>query len=81
MSTPRMRTIPKAYEAVKQADPDTDLTLRALRRMANNGEIPCVQVGRKRLVDLDLLFDTLSGYNKSAIRVCDTTDKESCKHG
>lgn len=65
----RMRTIPKAFEAVKQADPNTDLTLRALRRMVNNGSIPTVQVGRKRLVDLDLLFDTLSGYNNSAIRI------------
>ena len=65
----RMRTIPKAFEAVKQADPNTDLTLRALRRMVNNGPIPTVQVGRKRLVDLDLLFDTLSGYNNSAIRI------------
>lgn len=69
MKNPRMRTIPKAFEEIKQVDPDTDLTLRALRRMVNNGSIPTVQVGRKRLVDLDLLFDTLSGYNNSAIRI------------
>lgn len=65
-TTPRMRTIPKAYEEVKRADPNTSLTLRALRRMVNSGEIPCVMVGAKRLVDLDLLFDFLSGYNNSA---------------
>lgn len=65
-TTPRMRTIPKAYEEVKRADPNTSLTLRALRRMVNSGEIPCVMVGTKRLVDLDLLFDFLSGYNNSA---------------
>ena len=59
--TPRMRTIPKAYEEVKRADPNTSLTLRALRRMVNSGEVPCVMVGTKRLVDLDLLFDVLSG--------------------
>ncbi len=69
MKNPRMRTIPKAFEEIKQADPNTDLTLRALRLMVNNGSIPTVQVGRKRLVDLDLLFDTLSGYNNSAIRI------------
>lgn len=63
---PRMRTIPKAYEEVKRADPNTSLTLRALRRMVNNGEVPFVMVGTKRLVDLDLLFDVLSGYNDSA---------------
>ncbi len=65
-TTPRMRTIPKAYEEVKIADPNTSLTLRALRRMVNSGEIPCVMVGTKRLIDLDLLFDFLSGYNNSA---------------
>ncbi len=65
-TTPRMRTIPKAYEEVKRADPNTSLTLRALRRMVNSGEIPCVMVGTKRLIDLDLLFDFLSGYNNSA---------------
>lgn len=63
---PRMRTIPKAYEEVKRADPNTSLTLRALRGMVNSGEVPCVMVGTKRLVDLDLLFDVLSGYNDSA---------------
>ncbi len=66
IDTPRMRTIPKAYEEVKRADPNTSLTLRALRRMVNSGEVPCVMVGTKRLVDLDLLFDVLSGYNDSA---------------
>lgn len=65
-TTPRMRTIPKAYEEVKRADPNTSLTLRALRRMVNSGEIPCVMVGTKRLIDLDLLFDFLSGYNNTA---------------
>ena len=69
MDTPRMRTIPKAYEEVKHSDPDTALTLRALRRMVNNGELPCVMVGTKRLIDLDLLFNILSGYNDGAIRV------------
>lgn len=69
MNTPRMRTIPQAYDEIKRLDPNTAVTLRALRRMVNNGEIPCVQVGRKRLVDLDLLFDILSGYNNSAIRI------------
>ncbi len=63
VSVPRMRTIPKAYDEVKKADPNTNLTLRALRRMVNNNEIPFVMVGTKRLVDLDLLFNVLSGYN------------------
>ena len=62
----RMRTIPKAFEAVKQADPNTDLTLRALRRMVNNGEIPVVRISNKVLINLDLLLDKLSCYNDDA---------------
>lgn len=62
----RMRTIPKAFEAVKQADPHTDLTLRALRRMVNNGEIPVVRISNKVLINLDLLLDKLSCYNDDA---------------
>jgi hypothetical protein len=61
-----MRTIPKAFEAVKQADPNTDLTLRALRRMVSNGEIPVVRISNKVLINLDLLLDKLSCYNDDA---------------
>ena len=62
----RMRTIPKAFEEIKQVDPDTDLTLRALRRMVNNGEIPAVKISNKVLINLDLLLDKLSCYNDDA---------------
>lgn len=62
----RMRTIPKAFEEIKQVDPDTDLTLRALRRMISNGEIPVVRISNKVLINLDLLLDKLSCYNDDA---------------
>lgn len=65
----RMRTIPKAYEEIKQLDNHTSLTLRALRRMCANGEIPIVKVGNKTLINLDLLISKLSCYNEDAIRV------------
>lgn len=62
-SVPRLRTIPQAFEEIKRQDPDTAFTLRALRRMANNGEIPTVQIESKRLVNVDLLLEHLSCYN------------------
>lgn len=68
MSTPRMRTIPQAYAEIKKKDPNTSLTLRALRRMVNNNEIPTVSVASKKLINLDLLFDKLSCYNDNTIR-------------
>ena len=62
-----MRTIPKAYKEIKALDPNTDLTLRALRRMDKSGEIPSVQIASKTLVNLDLLLEALSCYNKDTI--------------
>lgn len=64
---PRMRTIPKAYEEIKQSDPNTNITLRALRRMVTNGEIPVVNVGSKNLVNLDLLLERFSCYNNDTV--------------
>ena len=61
--TPRLRTIPKAYDEIKCADPNTALTLRALRRMVAANEIPTVNIESKRLVNVDLLFEQLSCYN------------------
>lgn len=63
---PKMRSIPKAFEEIKRLDPDTDFTLRALRRMVNTGELPTVKINSKKLVNLDLLIDKLSCYNDTA---------------
>ena len=62
-----MRTIPKAYAELKKIDPETDFTLRALRRMVKNNEIPCINVANKKLINLDILLEILScdGYNQS----------------
>ena len=67
MTLTRMRTIPKACEEIKALDPNTDFTLRALRRMVKNGEIPTVQIASKKLINLDLLLEALSCYNKDTI--------------
>lgn len=66
MTLTRMRTIPKAFAEIKALDPNTDFTLRALRRMVKNGEIPTVQIASKKLINLDLLLDVLSCYNDNA---------------
>ena len=48
MSLPRMRTVPEAMAEIKKADPETALTLRALRRMVKNGEIPVIMNNTRR---------------------------------
>ena len=66
---PRLRTLPQAMEEIKKADPDTAMTMRALRRMVNTGEIPTVAVNSKKLINLDLLFKHISCCNTDAFRV------------
>lgn len=57
---PRMRTLPEALKMLKELDRSTAITLRALRRMVNNGEIPVVMVGNKRLINFDKLLERLN---------------------
>lgn len=65
---PRMRTIPKAFDEIKKLDPDTSFTLRALRKLVNNGDLPTVKISNKVLINLDSLLDLLSCkcYNDNA---------------
>ena len=61
MTTPRMRTAPGALEIIKQMDPDTAVTLRYIRRLIATEAVPHVDVGRKKLVNVDQLLKFLEG--------------------
>ena len=61
MPSPRMRTAPGALEIIKELDPGTAVTLRYVRRLIATGEVPHVDVGRKKLVNVDLLLKFLEG--------------------
>ena len=61
MSAPRMRTAPEAIAELKRNDPDTALTLTAIRRMMNNGTLPYTTINSKRLINLDTLYGILNG--------------------
>ena len=56
----RMRTQTQVLAAIKADDPETNLTAWALRQMVLTGVVPSVQVGRKRLIDLDRLPEYLT---------------------
>lgn len=43
---PRMRTIGEAIAEIRQADPGTAFTERALRRLVVSGAVPSVKVGQ-----------------------------------
>jgi len=57
----RLRTLNQVYDCVKETDPDSALTANALRRMVIGAHIPYVKVGKKYLIDLDVLFEYLKG--------------------
>ena len=61
MTTPRMRTAEGALAVIKTEDPETAVTLRAIRGLINTGKVPHVPVGKKKLVDVDRLMDYLKG--------------------
>ena len=61
MATPRMRTAPGALEIIKELDPGTAVTLRYIRRLIATEAVPHVDVGRKKLVNVDRLLDFLKG--------------------
>lgn len=56
---PRMRLVKDAYEQLRKDDPDTNITMYALRTIVKSGVIPTVKLGRKTLVNYDSLLEFL----------------------
>lgn len=56
----RMRTIDSGYEELRAADPETELSKTAFRRLVTSGVIPSVTVGAKYLVNIDQAIEMLS---------------------
>lgn len=57
----RLRTLTETYNHIKDMDAETAITPNALRRLVVSGNVPCVRVGKKYLIDLDVLFEYLKG--------------------
>jgi hypothetical protein len=58
---PRLRTLTETYAHLKIMDSETAITPNALRRMVVSGQVPCVKIGKKYLIDLDTLENFLKG--------------------
>ncbi len=56
----KMRTITETFKEIKKNDPNTALSLCGLRRMVQTGIIPSVQIGRKRIINIDILTEYLN---------------------
>ena len=59
-----MRLIKDAFEQLKKEDPETDITIYALRIIVKSGVVPTVRLGRKLLINYDSLLDYLSFGDK-----------------
>ena len=64
----RMRTLPETAAYLKEQDPQTAVTLTALRRMVKTGELSYVTVGVKRLINLDVLISHLGNETPQPIQ-------------
>ena len=58
---PRLRTLTETYSHLKTMDSETAITANALRRMVISGQVPCVRIGKKYLIDIDSLEIFLKG--------------------
>ncbi|MBQ3045304.1 MAG: hypothetical protein IJD49_05095 [Clostridia bacterium] len=62
---PKMRTIKQAIKEIKESDSNTALTERGLRRLVEENKIVSISIGNRNLIDMDQLYDYLSGKNHS----------------
>ncbi len=62
---PKMRTIKQAIKEIKEYDSKTALTERGLRRLVEENKIVSTLIGNKNLIDMEQLYDYLSGKNRS----------------
>ena len=49
----RMRLISETYDEIKEADPNTAITMTAFRRLVLDERIPSIMIGNKRLVSME----------------------------
>ena len=59
----RMRTATGVMSIIMAGDPDTAITLRYIRRLISNGEVPVTIVGSKKLVDADVIIEYIANGN------------------
>lgn len=57
---PRMRVLAQAIKLVQELDPQTAVSANYVRKLALSGEIPTVQVGNRRLINVDALLEYLT---------------------
>lgn len=57
---PRIRTIRQAVKEIKIKDPETVLTYHILKKLVENGTIPCINQESRKYVNLDTIYEYLN---------------------
>lgn len=64
---PRMRTAAKVLEIIQAEDPGTEVSLHYIRYLIKSGAVPSVTVGRKKLVDADMVIQHIAAGTTPAM--------------
>ena len=57
----KLRTITQAAREIKEKDKQSALSLTLLKGLVNDGIIPCVQAGKRKMVAMEDIEDYASG--------------------
>lgn len=70
MSIPRMRGLKEAVTILHEEDSGCALTLYALRQMVADGSVPVVRVGRRVLINMEVLYQYLNTLPETPSESC-----------
>ncbi len=71
-----MRTIKDAAAHFKSVDPQTALTEYAIRTLLRTGKVPCVRMGKKYLVNIEVLEAYLASSQPCSNKPADDARRE-----
>ena len=57
---PRMRVAREIYDLLRQADPQSRVSMRTIRLMASSGQVPTVRAGNRVLINYDAIISLLN---------------------
>lgn len=59
-SLPRMRDAKGVLAEIQTIDPETPITIHFVRGLIKSGEIPVVEAGNRKFVNVDMVLDFLA---------------------
>ena len=62
-SLPRMRDAKGVLAEIRTIDPETPITIHFVRGLIKSGEIPVVEAGNRKFVNVDTVLDFLSSQS------------------